>query len=43
MIIEKVKIKNYPYCDGCAGVGCEKMCYYKEEKNVEYNKNLSNC
>lgn len=24
--ITKLIVKNHPYCDGCAGIGCENMC-----------------
>lgn len=31
--LTKVIIKDYPYCDGCAGIGCENMCYYKNNED----------
>lgn len=33
IILEKIVIKDYPYCDGCAGEGCEEMCYHKRNND----------
>ena len=30
LFLTKLEIKNYPYCDGCAGIGCENMCFETE-------------
>lgn len=31
-MVEKIVIKDYPYCDGCAGIGCENQCFYNDEE-----------